>query len=62
MNLNFFCEKHGKNKRDSHFANISKFLEAESLVRQLKSSKDIVDAIHCRQEYANRNKNGILVL
>jgi hypothetical protein len=32
------------------------------LVRQLKSSKDIVDAIHCRQEYANRNKNGILVL
>jgi hypothetical protein len=58
VNLNFFCEKHGKNKRDTHFSNISRFIEAESLVRQLKSSQDIVDAIHKRQESANRNKKG----
>jgi hypothetical protein len=58
VNLNFFCEKYEKNKRDTHFSNISRFIEAESLVRQLKSSQDIVDPIHKRQESANQNKKG----
>ncbi|RMZ93166.1 hypothetical protein BpHYR1_015867 [Brachionus plicatilis] len=41
VNLNFFCEKHGKNQRDSTFSCISRFLNAESLKRRLCSTKDI---------------------
>jgi hypothetical protein len=54
--MNFFCEKHGKNKRDAHFSNIGRFVEAESLVSQIKCSEDIVNAIHKRQNFANLNK------
>ena len=61
MNLNFFGDKHGKNNRDTHFSNIAKFIEAESLVKQLKTSQDIVDAIHKRQSIANLNKKGKLI-
>ena len=56
VNLNFFGEHHGKKNRDTHFSNISKFIKAESLVRQLVSSQDIVDAIHKRQSMANQNQ------
>ena len=56
VNLNFFCEHHGKNNRDAHFLNISRFIQAESLVKQLNSSQDIVDAIHKRQGIANENQ------
>jgi hypothetical protein len=56
VNLNFFCEHHGKNNRDAHFSNISRFIQAESLVKQLNSSQDIVDAIHKRQGIANENQ------
>jgi hypothetical protein len=54
--MNFFCEKHGKNKRDAHFSNIGRFVETESLVSQIKCSEDIVNAIHSRQNFANLNK------
>jgi hypothetical protein len=57
--LNFFAEKHGKNGRDSHFFNLSRFFKAESLVRKLVSSQDIVDVIISRQELANFNNHGI---
>ncbi|RNA26241.1 hypothetical protein BpHYR1_013587 [Brachionus plicatilis] len=55
VNLNFFCEKHGKNQRDSHFSCISRFINAESLKRRLCSTKDIVEAINNGQLKANEN-------
>jgi hypothetical protein len=58
--MNFFCEKDGKNKRDSHFSNLAKFVHAESLVTQLKSNEDLVNAIHKRQELSNQHKKGKL--
>ena len=45
VSINFFGEKHGKNQRDTHFSNISRFIHAESLVKRLTSSQDIADAI-----------------
>jgi hypothetical protein len=62
VNLNFFGDKHGKNARDSHFSNLSKFIEAESLVNRLYSSQDICDAIEKRQQMANDNKLGKSIL
>jgi hypothetical protein len=56
--LNFFGDKHGKNNRDAHFSNLSRFVQAESLVKRLESTQDIVDAIHKRQNIANENKRG----
>ena len=57
MNLNFFAEKHGKNGRDAHFSNIARFIKAESLIRKLVCSEDIVNAINSRQAATNDNKN-----
>lgn len=59
MNVNFFCEKHGKNNRDAHFSNISKFVKSESLVKKLETSQDLVDAIIKRQSIANDEKIGM---
>lgn len=61
MNLNYFCDKHGKNNRDTHFSHISRFIKKEELTnRALKSSQDIVDAIIKGQNLANQNsKEGI---
>jgi hypothetical protein len=56
VSLNFFGDKHGKNGRDAHFSNLARFINMESLVRQLASSKDICDAINKRQQLANENK------
>ena len=56
MNLNFFGDKHGKNSRDTHFSNISKFIQTESLIKRLESSQDIADAINKRQGIANESK------
>ena len=61
VNLNFFGDKHGKNNRDAHFSNISRFVHAESLVKRLQSSQDIVEAIHKRQSMANQNKEGFKI-
>jgi len=55
--LNFFAEKHGKNSRDAHFSNITKFIRAQSLVKRLISSQDIADAIMERQAMANENNS-----
>ena len=54
--MNFFCEKHGKNGRDTHFSRLSAFILAESLVRKLSTTQDVVDAIRNRQIYANQNQ------
>lgn len=62
VNLNFFGDKHGKNNRDAHFSNLSRFVHAESLVKRLVSSQDIVDAIQKRQLIANQNKTGFCYL
>ena len=56
--MNFFCEKHGKNGRDSHFSQISRFVSDESLVRKLSSTDDVKDAITKRQASANLNNKG----
>ena len=56
VNWNLFGEKHGKNARDQHFSAISHFIKCESMVKRLRSSKDIVDAIYNRQILANRNR------
>ena len=56
--MNFFGDKHGKNNRDTHFSVISRFIQAESLVKKIYSTQDIVDAIHKRQELANQNLKG----
>ncbi len=60
MSLNFFAEKHGKSNRDTHFSNISKFVEAESLIKKLTCSEDISSAITERQKLANENSKSIL--
>ena len=56
VNWNLFGEKHGKNARDQHFSAISHFIKCESMVKRLRPSKDIVDAIYNRQILANRNR------
>jgi hypothetical protein len=38
-----------------HFANISKFLKAESMIKQINSSLDIVNTINKRQAISNEN-------
>lgn len=55
VNLNFFCEKHGKNNRDSHFSCISRFIKKASLKKKLASTSDIVEAINIGQLLANQN-------
>ena len=54
--MNFLGEKHAKNARDTHFSCIAKFIHNESLVRQLNSSKHIVDTIHSTQTQSNENR------
>jgi hypothetical protein len=56
VSVNFFGDKHGKNNRDTHFSNISKFLAAESLQKKLTSSQDVADAIIKRQKMADENR------
>ena len=53
MNVNFFAEKHGKNRRDVHFSCVSRFLNAESHLKRIKSSEDIVEAIEQAQWKSN---------
>ena len=57
MNLNFFCEKHGKNARDAHFSMVSRFIEQESLQRRLICSEDVANAIVKGQKQANENRS-----
>lgn len=57
MNVNFFGDHHGKNARDAHFSNVSKFVKDMSLIKQLTCSKDVVDAINFGQKKANENSN-----
>lgn len=59
VEINMFGEKHGKSERDVHFSNVTKFIEFESMARNLISSQDIVDSILRRQTMANENKKGI---
>ncbi len=59
VSLNFFCEKHGKNTRDQHFAQVSNFLKRESFEKRLCSSKDICNAIVKQQEISNNNNQRI---
>ena len=56
VSYNLFCEKHGKNSRDQHFSIVSNFIQQESFVKQLTSSKDICDAIEKHQTFANIDK------
>lgn len=62
VNINFFCEKHGKNSRDAHFSMVSKFVDYASLSfdrinkTRLINSEDIVSAIVEGQKRANENK------
>ena len=58
VDLNFFGDKHGKNSRDLHFSHLTRFVEAESLLKKLEKSQDIVDAINKRRIIANENKKG----
>ena len=60
VNLNYFAEKHGKNARDAHFSKLAQFIKAESLIRRLRNSQDIVDAIISRQNMANENNPSIV--
>jgi hypothetical protein len=53
VSVNFFGEKHGKNGRDTHFSQISKFIKAESLLTHLISSQDVVNAINKRTKLTN---------
>lgn len=55
VSLNFFCEKHGKNTRDQHFALVSNWIKRESFVKRLCNSSDIVNAIHKQQLISNNN-------
>ena len=52
-------EHHGKNARDAHFSNVSKFVEQYSLKKRLTCSQDVVDAINPGQMQANENSNNI---
>lgn len=56
VSINFFCEKHGKSSRDSHFSMVSKFVLSKSLETILKSSQDVAYAIVEGQNKANENK------
>jgi hypothetical protein len=56
VNLNFFCEKHGKNTRDAHFSMVSRFLKSASLFSRLNNSQDVANAINDGQRRANENR------
>jgi hypothetical protein len=52
--LNFFGEKHGKSSRDQHFSINSTFLLNAEITKQLKSTKDVIDALNIEQEKSNQ--------
>jgi hypothetical protein len=53
--MNYFCD-HGKNSRDTHFSQISKFVNSQqTIISALNSSAEIVDAILEQQRKANEN-------
>src|SRR5690606_22934718 len=54
--LNFFCEHHGKNCRDSHFSVLSRWIYQESLVKKMKCSADVVKAIIKNQNLSNMQR------
>jgi hypothetical protein len=56
VQLNFFCEQHGKNSRDQHFSVISHYIKCESHVRTIQNSNDVVETIKKRQNFANKAK------
>ena len=60
VNLNFFAESHGKNSRDQHFSNISKFIVQAEYKKRLLGTQDVITAILEGQEKANmfRKKQG----
>ena len=53
VNLNFFGESHGKNSRDQHFSNISKFIKQAEYQMKLENTSDVLNAILTGQEKAN---------
>lgn len=55
VNLNFFAECHGKNARDAHFSNVSRFVNDLSMRKKLDCAQDVVEAIRLGQERANEN-------
>lgn len=54
--MNFFGEKHGKSSRDQHFSIISTFLRNAEITKQLKSTKDVIDALNIEQEKSNQTR------
>ena len=54
--INFFCERHGKNSRDAHFSNVSRFLKHESYKRRLISASSVNTAILERQRSSNEER------
>ncbi len=52
--MNFFGEKHGKSSRDQHFSINSTFLLNAEITKQLKSTKDVIDALNIEQEKSNQ--------
>ena len=61
--INFFCERHGKNSRDAHFSNVSRFLKHESYKRRLISASSVNTAILERQRSSNEEReNSLLIL
>ena len=57
MNLNYFADHHGKNARDAHFSQVSKFVKDMSLHKPLENTQDVVHAINLGQKKANENSN-----
>ena len=53
VNLNFFAESHGKNSRDQHFSNISKFINQATYKNRLTNTNDIIRSILVGQKRAN---------
>ena len=51
--MNFFGEKHGKSSRDQHFSINSTFLLNAEITKQLKSTKDVIDALNIEQNNSN---------
>ena len=58
VNLNFLCEKHGKNQRDQHFSVMSRAMQKYKFKNQkgLKTSQELANCLNANTMYINEGK------
>jgi hypothetical protein len=59
VNLNYFGDKHGKSSRDQHFSILTTFLKNAHITKQLKSTRDVIEALEIEQMKSNETRKDL---